>query len=148
MPHSLVVTQPVIRGMLPLRPSVISSFQSSITLSGFLNALDGVIASEERIIFMTTNHPEKLDPALIRPGRVDVKEYFGHASQHQMKEMFLRFYGGSEELAEEFANIISQSHNPISTAFLQGLFVSNKGQPEAALKEANSLIVTNHKGKG
>jgi mitochondrial chaperone BCS1 len=142
------VTQPVTRGMLPSRPLVIPSFQSSITLSGFLNALDGVVASEERIIFMTTNHPEMLDPALIRPGRVDVNEYFGHASQHQMKEMFLRFYGGSEELAEKFANIISQSYNPISTAFLQGLFVSNKGRPQAALKEAKSLVVTNHKGKG
>jgi mitochondrial chaperone BCS1 len=107
-------------------------------LSGFLNALDGVVASEERIIFMTTNHPERLDPALIRPGRVDVKEYLGHAAPYQMKEMFLRFYGGSEDRAKEFADAIS-SGSPVSTAFLQGLFVSNKEQPEKALEEAKAL---------
>lgn len=95
---------------------------------------------------MTTNHPEKLDPALIRPGRVDVKEYFGHASPHQMKEMFLRFYGGPEEVAEEFARIVSRAHEPISTAFLQGMFVSNKGQPEAALSEAKNLALENYNG--
>ena len=86
---------------------------------------------------MTTNHPERLDPALIRPGRVDVKEYFGHASHYQMKEMFLRFYGGSEDSAVEFANIISAGA-PVSTAFLQGLFISNKDQPERALQEARA----------
>jgi chaperone BCS1 len=91
---------------------------------------------------MTTNHPEKLDPALIRPGRVDMKEYFGHATEHQMKEMFLRFYGGPESRAENFAKTISSS-GPISTAFLQGLFVSNKEQPERAIQEAQALVVKN-----
>ena len=89
---------------------------------------------------MTTNHPEKLDPALIRPGRVDVREYFGHATQHQAKEMFLRFYGGPQRRAEEFAEIIASSSEPTSPAFLQGLFVSNKEQPEQTLEGAKSLI--------
>ena len=118
---------------------MIARFQSSITLSGFLNALDGVVSSEERIIFMTTNHPEKLDEALIRPGRVDLKEYFGHATRYQLKEMFLRFYGGSEQRAEEFSNIVEQSGRVVSTAFLQGLFVSHKEQPEAAMDKAKRL---------
>jgi chaperone BCS1 len=46
---------------------------SGISFSGLLNAIDGVAAQEGRIFFMTTNHVEKLDPALIRPGRCDVK---------------------------------------------------------------------------
>jgi mitochondrial chaperone BCS1 len=125
-----------------------SRFQSSITLSGFLNALDGVVASEERIIFMTTNHPEKLDPALIRPGRVDMKEYLGHATSYQAKEMFLRFYGGTGDQAEEFARIISRASESVSTAFLQGLFVSHKGQPRAAMMEAKNLQVVNRTGVG
>ncbi|KAF0691357.1 hypothetical protein As57867_017338, partial [Aphanomyces stellatus] len=41
-----------------------------LNLSGLLNVLDGVVDSPGRILIMTTNHPEKLDPALIRPGRV------------------------------------------------------------------------------
>lgn len=85
---------------------------------------------------MTTNHPERLDTALIRPGRVDVKEHFGHATSYQMVEMFLRFYGGSKVRAEEFANIVSRSSRPVSTAFLQGLFILHKDKPEDAIREA------------
>ncbi|OAY37220.1 AAA-ATPase At3g50940 [Manihot esculenta] len=45
-----------------------------VTLSGFLNFVDGLWSScgDERIIIFTTNHKEKLDPALLRPGRMDV----------------------------------------------------------------------------
>lgn len=44
-----------------------------ITFSGFLNCIDGVIASQNgRILVMSTNHRDRLDPALIRPGRVDL----------------------------------------------------------------------------
>ncbi|KAI3450987.1 hypothetical protein Pfo_007652 [Paulownia fortunei] len=45
-----------------------------VTLSGFLNFVDGLWSScgDERIIIFTTNHVEKLDPALFRPGRMDV----------------------------------------------------------------------------
>ena len=41
---------------------------------------------------MTTNFPEKLDDALIRPGRVDMKVEFALASKQQSKELFLRMY--------------------------------------------------------
>jgi len=115
-------------------------FQSSITLSGFLNALDGVVASEERIVFMTTNHPERLDPALIRPGRVDVKEYLGYASPYQIQQMYLRFYGGPKEKAERFAQILGRYQKAFSTAYLQGIFVSNKTDPEAALQEVKEYL--------
>jgi mitochondrial chaperone BCS1 len=68
-------------------------YQSSVTFSGFLNAIDGVASGEERILFLTTNHIERLDPALIRPGRVDVAEYIGDASPQQAYTLFTRFYG-------------------------------------------------------
>ena len=45
----------------------------SLNLSGMLNVLDGVVDCPNRIVVMTSNHPEKLDPALIRPGRVNLK---------------------------------------------------------------------------
>ena len=41
----------------------------NVTLSGVLNAIDGVESSESQIMIMTTNFKEHLDPALIRPGR-------------------------------------------------------------------------------
>jgi hypothetical protein len=62
-----------------------------------------------------------------------------------MKEMFVRFYGGSEDNAEEFATLLSSSNVHISTAYLQGLFVSNKDDPEGARREAEKAIVATKK---
>ncbi|KAK7054724.1 Complex III assembly protein translocase and chaperone [Paramarasmius palmivorus] len=93
-------------------------YQSSVTFSGFLNALDGVASGEERIIFMTTNHLERLDPALIRPGRVDMLEYIGDATPQQAYTLFTRFYG---------ANWMEKERR-ISMAALQGLFIRNTTQ--------------------
>ncbi|KAI8374100.1 BCS1 N terminal-domain-containing protein [Choanephora cucurbitarum] len=112
-------------------------YQSMITFSGLLNALDGVASAEERIIFLTTNHVEKLDPALIRPGRVDMKEYLGNASEHQIKKMFLRFYD-DEELAERFVQ--KTRGKDISTASLQGHFVYYKDQPQEAVDNVDTLL--------
>ena len=47
-----------------------------LSYSGLLNALDGVMSSDAQLVFMTTNHKHLLDPALIRPGRVDVQVHF------------------------------------------------------------------------
>jgi chaperone BCS1 len=49
-----------------------------LSLSGLLNVLDGVVDTPRRILIMTSNHPEMLDPALIRPGRVDKKIMLGY----------------------------------------------------------------------
>ena len=45
-------------------------FDDRLSLAGLLNVLDGVVDSPGRIVIMTSNHPEKLDPALVRPGRI------------------------------------------------------------------------------
>jgi len=68
-----------------------------ISFSGFLNAIDGVAASEGRILFMTTNHIEKLDPALIRPGRADVKLEINSPCDTQKRRIFKRFYPEATE---------------------------------------------------
>ncbi|CAD0020710.1 unnamed protein product [Aureobasidium pullulans] len=65
---------------------------SKISLSGLLNCIDGVATHEGRILIMTTNHPEKLDPALIRAGRVDMQIAFTNATSSQIKSLFLRMY--------------------------------------------------------
>ncbi|OBS21681.1 hypothetical protein FPOA_08017 [Fusarium poae] len=64
----------------------------SISLSGLLNAIDGVASHEGRILIMTTNKPESLDDALIRPGRVDVQVGFKNATSEQATELFYRMY--------------------------------------------------------
>lgn len=76
-----------------------------ITLSGLLNALDGVGAQEDRILFATTNRRKALDPALIRAGRLDVHVEFHLASRCMAEEMFKQFYlpddVGSNQSKEE-----------------------------------------------
>lgn len=75
-------------------PGAGSGIQSrGVTLSGLLNAIDGVAAHEGRLLFATTNHYQSLDPALRRPGRMDRHVEFKLASKHQITEMFRRFYG-------------------------------------------------------
>jgi chaperone BCS1 len=63
-----------------------------VTFSGLLNALDGVTSSEGHIVLMTTNHPEKLDPALVRPGRVDVRIHLAKPDADQLRRLYARFY--------------------------------------------------------
>ncbi|KAK1050708.1 hypothetical protein LTR33_014650 [Friedmanniomyces endolithicus] len=76
-----------------------------ISLSGLLNAIDGVATHEGRVLIMTTNHPEKLDAALVRPGRVDRKVEFRLAMKEQVRELFVRMYAASDEVPE--AGLIS-----------------------------------------
>ena len=61
--------------------------KSGITLSGLLNAIDGIHDNHGMILVMTSNMPEKLDPALIREGRVDDKILFGYCSKQQIYKM-------------------------------------------------------------
>lgn len=115
-------------------------YQSSmVTFSGLLNALDGITSSEETLTFMTTNHPERLDAAIMRPGRIDYKQYIGNASEYQMKEMFLKFYPGEESLAEQFVKETKKLKTRVSTAQLQGLFVMYKDDAHGALQNMQSL---------
>ena len=62
--------------------------RNQVTFSGILNALDGVTTGGNQIVIMTTNHIENLDPALIRPGRVDHILRFDYATKEQIKEIF------------------------------------------------------------
>lgn len=61
-------------------------------LSFLLNLLDGVIETKGRIIVMTTNHVDKLDPALIRPGRIDIKVEFKKCSRIILSQILGHFY--------------------------------------------------------
>lgn len=102
-----------------------------VTFSGLLNCLDGVASTEARIVFMTTNYLERLDPALIRPGRVDLKEYVGYCGAYQLEEMFKRFYKGDANVnglnaASEFAKKVLEVGKPVSPAQIQGHFMRHK----------------------
>lgn len=85
----------------PDKPRSPPASTSRITLSGLLNALDGVGAQEGRILFATTNKYNALDPALCRPGRMDIHVEFKLASKYQARELYRCFYFPDSESDEE-----------------------------------------------
>lgn len=123
---------------------------SACTLSGLLNVLDGVGSQEGRIVIMTTNHLERLDSALIRPGRVDMRVHLGNITPRSAEEMFIRMFspdsgcdvGVPDEevrfLASEFAAHIPD--NVITPSRLQGFFQLHLDSPaQAAVSIASWL---------
>ncbi|XP_047366609.1 mitochondrial chaperone BCS1 [Vespa velutina] len=114
-----------------------------VTFSGLLNCLDGVASTEARILFMTTNYLERLDPALVRPGRVDVKEYIGWCSCSQVEQMFLRFYKSPDnvtrDMAKQFANEVMAQKKNVSPAQIQGFFMFHKNDPEKVINNIKGI---------
>jgi len=68
------------------------SNKEEITLSFLLNLLDGVLETPNRILIITSNYPERLDKALIRPGRIDLNIHFDYADMEIILDMFQHFY--------------------------------------------------------
>lgn len=65
---------------------------AGVTLSGLLNALDGIATPHGLLTVMTTNSPDSLDSAVVRPGRVDLVEHFGNADRAQVARLLGRWY--------------------------------------------------------
>ena len=130
---------------------------ANVTFSGLLNALDGVASAEERILFLTTNYVERLDDALVRPGRVDMTVRLGEATRWQVEHLWDRFYGELDREGtwkQQFVARLQQLGivNPdldgnrtatqhTSTAALQGLFLYNKENMKGAIAMAKGLLL-------
>lgn len=93
-----------------------------LTKAGLLNALDGITTPDGRIFIMTTNYPERLDAALVRPGRADVHEHFDYLLPTDQVRMAERFYD------TPFTPLLM----PVSPAALQSAFMVNPTDPKAA----------------
>jgi chaperone BCS1 len=111
-----------------------------LTFSSFINAIDGATAPTGRILFITTNHPEKLDDALMRPGRCDKKIGFSNADPDMAQQLFLRFFPGQDDKAKEFGLHIP--FKVVSMADLQELLIQNRGSVDLALEAGRQLKVS------
>ncbi|KAK4683993.1 hypothetical protein P7C73_g6212, partial [Tremellales sp. Uapishka_1] len=94
---------------------------SSVTLSGMLNAIDGVSSQEGCILIATTNHLTRLDPALSRPGRFDLWIPFYDAVPEQARALFAHFYPFEAEDLAEISNEKDSSAQRWIQADLDGL---------------------------
>ncbi len=87
------------------------------SLGDMLNSLDGIVGNEGTIIIMTTNHRDRLDPALIRPGRIDYEVEFGYATEDQWAELCRRFFPDEEPVPIPWGT-------PLTMATVQNIFQS------------------------
>jgi len=103
----------------PLPPSP----APGITLSGLLNAIDGIAASEDRILIMTTNYVDRIDEALIRKGRIDARYEIGHLTAEQVGEMARAFFPNDRDTQVAAMNQLRIWTTPRPAAEWQGLFM-------------------------
>jgi len=109
-----------------------------ITFSNFLNILDGVLYKHGCIIFLTTNHPEKLDHALLRVGRIDHFLEFGYPKKKEIHRLFNDIIKDNDGVFNKFYDIIKEKDIPMS-AIVNFLFI-NKNNWERNIDE---LLNTN-----
>lgn len=112
---------------------------SNITLSGLLNAIDGVGSGEGRILILTTNHPDSLDPALKRAGRIDRVYHLDLFQEAEAAAMIRRFVPDKEQ--EVMESIKDQL--PIQPATLQNILMElSNGVVDYEWDEASTAITT------
>jgi chaperone BCS1 len=115
--------------------------ETGVTLSGLLNALDGVSSREGRVLFLTTNYPERLDPAIVRPGRVDRSFRLGNTTRDQARRLFAWFYGGGpegtaiERLSREFSARVPCGR--VCMAAIQEHLLRFRSDPESAARKVD-----------
>lgn len=107
-----------------------------VTLSGLLNALDGVTAGEGRVVVMTTNHPDKLDSALTRAGRIDRTVELSYFTKQECLKMWRMFFD-DENAAGVFCHQLFD--RDIQPARLQEHLVQYQNDPDLAAYKAIEL---------
>lgn len=129
---------------------------NSITLSGLLNFTDGLwsCCGSERIFVFTTNHIEKLDPALLRSGRMDMHIFMSYCSFPSLK-ILLKNYLGLEEneigkdVLESLEEVTDEAE--MTPADISEVLIKNRRDNGKALRELVAALtsrVERHRVKG
>ena len=113
----------IIKNFIKKKKSKASNIPDKLDLAGILNTLDGITDCSDRIIIFTTNHPEKLDPALIRPGRVDLIIHLTYICKGVAREMIQHFFK-DEDLSMYTFDIFDRIQ--MSPATLEQLIIKSR----------------------
>lgn len=110
------------------------SEKETIDLSFLLNLLDGTLEANGRILVITTNFPERIDRALIRPGRIDMIVNFRKANRDVLREMIVSFYDRTPEM--DFGDEMDYKWTP---AEINQILFRNFEEPAKAVQELIGL---------
>ena len=111
--------------------AITAEAKEGLNFSTLLNCLDGVFSKEGTIVIMTTNHPEVLDPALIRPGRIDIKIDISNPTIASIEEYLFLFYEKEVKL-----DISKETYTKnLSMVDIQDVCIRNKDSYSLALVE-------------
>lgn len=103
-----------------------SAKEQLITLDDILNLWDGIRETPGRILIITSNHYDKLDPALIRPGRIDITHELSNASHQTISEIYSHLFGN--EIDNEKLKCVKEKF--YSPAEIINIYVSNKNEKD------------------
>lgn len=115
--------------------------KNGVTLSGLLNAIDGICAPRGCLFFFTTNYIDKLDPALRRPGRMDMCIKLDNASRSQIERHFMRVFpdiDNAEGHAKEFSSVIPE--HQLSMAEIQEYLIRYRYNHMEAINSVSSYV--------
>lgn len=91
------------------------SKNAAIDMAYLLQKLDGLESAEDRIIVATTNNPDKINPALLRPGRFDIKICLGLCTPAMIADIITNFYQGGAEMRSRVlkAKLPGNTYSPL-----------------------------------
>ncbi|XP_057494731.1 AAA-ATPase At3g50940-like [Actinidia eriantha] len=114
---------------------------NKVTLSGLLNFIDGLWSScgDERIIVFTTNHKDRLDPALLRPGRMDVHIHMSFCTPCGFKTLAANYLGlNNHSLFSEIEDLLGKT---MVTPAEVGEQLLKSEEPENALRRLVEFLL-------
>lgn len=107
-----------------------------LSLQGYLNSFGGIVPINNLIIFITTNHLEKLDPAVVRPGRVDKIVHIGPLSDTSIRKYVLQRYD-TPEIRKALSEL--PKFSDVRGSVLENLFLETLHQPKEFLEKLKAL---------
>lgn len=110
----------------PLVSSLMQKDDEPITLDDLLNLWDGIRETPGRILVITSNHYDKLDPALIRPGRIDITHEMSNSNHENIADIYLNLFGHEMD-ATLLGGVCEDFYSP---ADLVNLYISHKQEDD------------------
>ncbi|KAK4273859.1 hypothetical protein QN277_017172 [Acacia crassicarpa] len=117
----------------------------TVSLSGMLNFMDGIISccGEERVMVFTVNEKDEIDPAVLRPGRIDVHIHFPLCDFSTFKILAGSYLGVKDHKLFPQVEEVFQAGARMSPAEIGEIMISNRNSPSRALKTVITALQIN-----